>query len=266
MSATRPGPARLALVHWRVNALNELQYRANLAVQLAQSVISLGTGLVVLSLVFGRTDSLRGWTRPELLVVLGIFTTMGGLIRGFVQPNMDLLLEEVQRGTLDHALMRPADAQLLVSVRRIALWQLVDVVLGLAVLAVALVQLGGVLGVGDALAFAGMLTLGTLLVYSFWVILTSGAFWFVRMGEIHELFDGVFRAGSYPVTVYPRWLRWSLTFLVPVGFAVTVPAEALTGRLTWSTAGLAVAVTAGALALSRAVWRAGLRRYGSASS
>jgi ABC-2 type transport system permease protein len=179
---------------------------------------------------------------------------------------MDLLLEEVQRGTLDHALTRPADAQLLVSVRRVAVWQLVDVVLGLAVLVVALVQLDGALGVGEALAFVAMLSLGTLLVYAFWVILTSGAFWFVRMGEIHELFNGVFRVGSYPVTVYPRWLRWSLTFLVPVGFAVTVPAEALTDRLRWSTVALAVAVTAGALALARVVWRAGLRRYGSASS
>lgn len=262
----RPGPLRLALVHWRVNALNELQYRANLAVQLAQSAISLGTGLVVLALVFGRTDELRGWTRPDLMVVLGIFTMMGGLVRGLVQPNMDLLLEEVQRGTLDHALTRPADAQLLASVRRVAVWQLVDVVLGAGVVVVGVAQRHDPPGPLDVAAFVVLLTLGTLLVYAFWVILTAGAFWFVRMGEIHELFDGVFRAGSYPVTVYPRWLRWSLTFVVPVGFAVTVPARSLTGRLDGATVALAVAVTAGALTLARLVWRAGLRRYGSASS
>lgn len=265
-SAGRPGPVRLTAVHWRVNALNELQYRANLAVQVAQSVIALGTGLVVLSLVFSRTDDLRGWTRPDLMIVLGIYTMIGGLVRALVQPNMDQLLEDVQRGTLDHVLTQPADAQLLVSVRRVAVWQLVHVLLGLGVLVVGLVQRDVAPGIGDVVAFVLLLGLGTMLVYAFWTILTAGAFWFVRMGEIHELFDGVFRAGSYPVSVYPRWLRWSLTFLVPVGFAVTVPAESLTGRLDASTVVLAVGVTAGALVLARVVWRAGLRRYGSASS
>jgi ABC-2 type transport system permease protein len=68
------------------------------------------------------------------------------------------------------------------------------------------------------------------------------------------------------VGVYPAWLRTGLTFLVPVAFAVTVPAEALTGRLTGLTllgaAGLALAL----LLLSRWVWRTGLKRYSGASA
>ena len=266
MSAERPGALRLAATYLRVNALNELQYRANLALQIVQSVISLGTGLVVLALVFGRTNELRGWTRPELLAVLGVFTLLGGLIRAIVQPNMDQLLTDVRQGTLDYALTRPADAQLLASIRRVAIWQLVDVVAGLVVLAVALVQLGHSLGIGSAVAFVAMLALSMVLVYSFWLIITAGAFWFVRMDEIHELFDGVYRAGAYPVTIYPRWLRWGLTFLVPVGLAVTVPAQALTDRLRWPTVLLAVIVAVGAAALARFVWMRGLRRYSGASS
>ena len=266
MSAERPGALRLAATYLRVNALNELQYRANLAVQLVQSVISLGTGLVVLALVFSRTTELRGWTRPELLAVLGVFTLLGGLIRAVVQPNMDQLLIDVRQGTLDYALTRPADAQLLASVRRVAIWQLVDVVAGLVVLSVALVQLGRSLGVAEAAAFVATLVLAMVLVYSFWMIMTAGAFWFVRIDEIRELFDGVYRAGAYPVTIYPRWLRWSLTFIVPVGLAVTVPAQALTHRLTAATVALAAAVAVGAAALARFIWLRGLRRYSSASS
>ena len=50
----------------RVNALNELQYRANLVVQVFQSGIALFTGLAVIGLVFGHTDNLNGWTQAEL--------------------------------------------------------------------------------------------------------------------------------------------------------------------------------------------------------
>ena len=38
--------------------------------------------------VFGRTDELAGWTRPQLLVVMGVFTIVGGVIRFVIQPNM----------------------------------------------------------------------------------------------------------------------------------------------------------------------------------
>jgi ABC-2 type transport system permease protein len=57
-----------------------------------------------------------------------------------------------------------------------------------------------------------------------------------------------------------------MTFLVPVAFAVTVPAEALTGRLTLQTVAGAAALTALFLTMTRAVWRLGLKRYSGASA
>ncbi len=48
--------------------------------------------------------------------------------------------------------------------------------------------------------------------------------------------------------------------------AVTVPAEALTGRLTWQTMLGAAALTAFLLVLARWVWKTGLRNYTGASA
>src|SRR3954449_8556538 len=73
--------------------------------------------------------------------------------------------------------------------------------------------------------------IGGLLIYFFWLLLTTMAFWVVRMDQIAELFEGVYQSGRWPVTVYPGWLRISLTFLVPIAFAVTAPAHALTPHL-----------------------------------
>jgi ABC-2 type transport system permease protein len=86
------------------------------------------------------------------------------------------------------------------------------------------------------------------------------------MDQIVELFEGVYQAGRWPVTIYPGWLRISLTFLVPIAFAVTVPAEAVTGRLTPETLALAAGFAALLVAITRAFWRIGLRRYGGASA
>jgi ABC-2 type transport system permease protein len=104
------------------------------------------------------------------------------------------------------------------------------------------------------------------MIYSFWLIMTTGAFWIVRMDSILELFNGVYAAGRYPVTIYPTWLRTGLTFLVPVAFAVTVPAEAVTNRLDGMTLVEALVVTVVLLAVARWFWVFGLKHYGGASA
>jgi ABC-2 type transport system permease protein len=259
-------PFQLAWLFFRVGALNELQYRVNFVMQVFQSALALGTGLVVLALVFSHTAELRGWTQPELLAVLGVHILMGGVIRAGIQPNMDRLMEEVRDGKLDYALTKPEDAQLLISLREVRIWQGVEVVTGAVVLGYALTRLEAQTGPVDALAFGAMLLTGAAMIYSFWLVLATGAFWLVRMDMAVELFQGVYQTGRWPVGVYPPLLRVSLTFLVPIAFAITVPAEAATGRLEWQTVVVAALFGTALFAFARWFFRRGLRRYSGASA
>jgi ABC-2 type transport system permease protein len=257
---------KLMWVHIRTGVLNELQYRVNFFIQLMETTVSLTVGLVGLSLVFNHTADLRGWSRPELLMVMGVHILTGGLIRTMIQPNMERLMTYIQEGTLDYALTKPADAQVLISVREFRFWRLTDLVTGLIVMGVALVELQFAAGPWQALAFLLALACGAVMIYSFWLILTSVAFWVVRVHEMVNLFEGVYAAGRWPVGIYPDWLRTGLTFLVPVAFAVTVPAEALTNRLTPQTLAGAAALAVVLFLLARWVWRRGLRAYSGASA
>jgi ABC-2 type transport system permease protein len=259
-------PLRLFWSFFRIGAMNELQYRANFAIQVVQSFISLGTGLAVLALVFSQTASLNGWSQPELLVVMGVYVLMNGIVQTAIQPNMEKLMEDVRQGTLDFVLTKPEDGQVLVSVREVRIWHAVDILVGVVVLGIAIGQLQVGIGLPAALVFAVALLLGGFMIYCFWLILTISAFWIVRVDEIVELFSGVYQSGRFPVTIYPDWLRAGLTFLVPIAFAVTVPAEALTGRLTATTLAAAAFFAAVLLAVTRWLWRTGLRRYSGASA
>lgn len=259
-------PLVLAGRFFRIGALNELQYRTNFAIQVFQSAIALGTGLAVLALVFSQTTELNGWSEPELLVVMGVHILMGGVIGVVIQPNMVRLMEDIRRGSLDFILIKPDDAQVLVSVREIQIWQAVDGLTGAIVIVAAVGQLGGAFGLGQALLFGLAFVLGGLTIYCFWLILTVGAFWVVRIDQIVELFEGVYQSGRWPVTIYPGWLQVSLTFLVPIAFAVTVPAQALTGRLTPGTLALATGFAVALMLFTRWWWRFGLRRYSGASA
>src|SRR5262249_23613228 len=166
----------------------------------------------------------------------------------------------------DYALTKAEDAQMLVSVREVRIWQVVDVFSGLIVLAVGLSRISTSVDVPDAAAFAVALLLGAVLIYCFWLFIATVAFWVVNMWTAVELFDGIFQTGRWPVGIYPYWLRVSVTFLVPIAFAVTVPAEALTSRLSWQTLVLALVFAIVLFAGTRRFWRFGLRRYSGASA
>jgi ABC-2 type transport system permease protein len=257
---------RLLGLYIKVSALNELQYRVNFFVQLFQSALALGTGLIALSLVFSYTATLGGWSQAELLIVMGVHILVGGLIKTLIQPNMERLMEDVQNGTLDYALTKPADSQVLVSVREFRVWQTIDIVMGAVVMAGGVWRLRSSIGVLDALAFGAAILLGGLMIYSVWLMLTTGSFWIVRVDNILEIFQSFYQAGRWPVGIYPGWLRSSLTFIVPVAFAVTVPAEALTSRLTGTVLLAMLGLAALLFALARILWRVGLRHYTGASA
>lgn len=257
---------RVALTYLRIGISNELQYRLNFFIQILQSLIALAVGLIGLALVFDYTNDLNGWSQPELLAVMGIFILMGGVIRSTIQPNMQRLMDEIRDGVLDFALAKPVDSQFIASVREFRFWQLVDVALGLVIIGISIQRMGERLSPLDILAFIAALLMGAVMIYCFWLMLTSTAFWVVRVDEMVNLFEGVYAAGRWPVTVYPQWLRLILTFLIPVAFAVTIPAEALTGRLTALTLLGAFALTVFLLVLARFVWRRGVKAYSGASA
>jgi viologen exporter family transport system permease protein len=107
---------------------------------------------------------------------------------------------------------------------------------------------------------------GATLLYCFWLIMSTGAFWVVNMWFLAELFEGIYQTGRWPIGIYPGWLRYSMTYLVPIGFAVTVPAEAMTSRLHWPTVAAALGFAVALAAFTRWFWRFGLRRYSGASA
>ncbi len=257
---------RLLAAFFRVSLRGELAYRVNFFVQLFQSALDLGMSLGGLAVVFSFTDTLGGWRPDEVLALVGVYFLVGGIIGLMIQPGMEEFIESVRDGTLDFTLTKPEDAQLLVTIRRVDIWKLIDILMGVIVLGAALARLGGSIGLGEAAVFILMLVAGGFIIYSFWLILATLSFWFVRVENILVIFQSMYEAGRWPISLYPGWLRYGLTFVVPVAFAVTLPAEALTSRLSgWTLLG-AVALAAVLLVISRGFWRLGLRRYSGASA
>lgn len=249
----------------RVGLLNLLQYRVDAFFSLLDTAIWIALQLLALSVIFNQTDTLAGWTQADLITLSGVYLLIHGLINIVVRPSMWTLSNAVRDGSFDFVLLKPADSQLLASVQTAQTQGISDIVSGVVVIGYGLSRRDVPVEATQYVAFAVMLVLGMITLISAMLLLASMAFWIVETGDLMRFFR-LNQAGAWPLSIYPGWLRVAMVALVPVAVAVTIPAQALTGRMTWETGLASVAVTILVATASRLVWRAATKRYTGASA
>ncbi len=243
----------------------KLEYRANFVTNILESIVRGLAAILGLSILFGGEQGLGGWSYPEALVLIGVFTLVGGVISFGIFPNLRRIGESVRTGSMDFTLLKPVDSQFLVSAREINIFQVPEMLIGFGFIVYGLLQLGSFQALNILPALL-LLAAALAMVYSICFMLSTIAFWFVRVENTLELFWGFYQASQFPITVYPAWVRLMFTFFIPVAFITTVPSQALIGKVELSSAILAFGMAIMFLVVSRWFWRFGLRSYTSASS
>ncbi len=257
---------RLLGVQFRASAAVAMQYRVEFLVEGGMALFWIGWSLVPLLVLFGHRHSVAGWSFEESLVVIGWFILMKGVLEGAVNPSLQSVVEHIRKGTLDFVLLKPADAQFLVSTARFEPWRVVDLLGAVAVFATAFARMGRFPEPGHVAAALALLGCAACTLYSLWILVISAAFYVVRVDNLGFLFSSIFDAARWPVSVFRGAWRLVFTVVIPLALMTTYPALALLGRLDLATALLAVLGTAAFAVVSRLVWLRSLAHYTSASS
>jgi ABC-2 type transport system permease protein len=249
----------------RVSLMTAMQYRGNFWLDAVSGIVSNVARVAPLLLVFGHTEQVAGWPWADALLVMGFFLLLSALQSALLEPNLGEAVESIREGELDGLLLKPADAQLLVSFRKVDAGAVWDLAAAALVLGWALAERGAPAPF-DALIAALQLLCGLLSMYALWLLAICLSFFFVRVDNLRYLLWSATDAGRWPVGVFGPVLRFLLTAVVPVALVTTLPAEALRGA--WSAGGLAVAlgVTVAFAVGSRVAWKRSLAAYTSASS
>ena len=258
--------AQILGIQLRASATVGMQYRLDFLIEGLTTVFWMLVTLTPLFVIFGGRKSIAGWSYPEALVVVGWFTLLKGVLDGAINPSLLALIEYVRKGTLDFVLIKPVDAQFLVSTAKFDPWRLFDGLGAFAIFGYAFVQLGRGPSVGNVAAALVLLLAARLVLYSILVMVVSIAFVAVRVDNLTYFFNSIFDAARWPISVFRGALRFVFTFVFPLAVMTSFPALALLGKLELPTA---VGAVAGGLlfsALARMAWRASVRQYTSASS
>ncbi len=243
-----------------------MQYRLDFVIEGLLSLLWIAVTLVPLYVVFGTRPIVAGWTFPETLLVIGWFVALRGVLEGTVSPSLTNVIEHVRKGTLDFVLIKPVDAQLLISLSRIEPWRIVDLAGAGAIFAYAFHQLGRVPSVAQFALAGAMLLAAVVILYSIAILVVSIAFFAVRVDNLLYLFQSTFDVARWPSSVFRGALAIIFTWVLPLALMTTYPALALLGKLQAQTAIGALVGTVVFAGVARTVWTLSIKRYTSASS
>ncbi|MCC6603805.1 MAG: ABC-2 family transporter protein [Anaerolineae bacterium] len=256
-----------------VQLRSQLQYRASFVLDL------FSTGLIVLfefgsvALVLQRFEDLRGWQLPEIAFLYGLveisFGLMDMLFTGFDPPVFGL---RVRQGTFDQMLLRPINITAQVMGSDLALRRVGKIAFGVGIFAYAL-ALNNIAWTLPKLIYVPVVIASLVAFFGGLFIIGSViTFWTVESIEVLNMltYGGGFTM-SYPMTIYPAWLRRFFTFVVPAIFLNFYPALYILGKpdpfnFPAFAPFLAPLVGFGTLWLALRFWRFGIRHYQSTGS
>ena len=249
---------------WGTAIAAELEYRVNFLLAAISSLGNLIGSIFGLFLFYQTGYTFQGWSWEEALIVLGMFTLLHGFSATFLAPNLNRIVRHVQEGTLDFILLKPISSQFWLSSRTLSPWGLPDFFFGFIIIGYAGLRLD--LGPAAYLFSLVPLAFGFISLYSLWFVLGATSIWFVKIYNVTEVLRGLLEAGRFPIAAYPALYRFFFTFIIPVAFLTTVPAQAMLNRVDSGWLLAAVILAIGLLYFSQLFWRFALRFYTSASS
>jgi len=257
---------RLLAIQLRISIASAIAYRANFVLEGAMSLLWTSITLLPLIVVFEGRTQVAGWDAPSALIVIAYFMAVRAVLEGLISPSLVDLVEKIRTGSFDYVLLKPVDAQAMISASRYEPWKVFELAGALAVAIYAFVQRGTPPAAADLALGIVLFGTGLVATYALWILCAAASFWVVRLDNLMYLLGAIFDTARWPVQVFPAAWRFVFTFVIPIAVMTTYPAMALLGKLdlehALATAGGAVVL----LVISRLVWRTAIRSYTSASS
>jgi ABC-2 type transport system permease protein len=265
--AWRRYPALFAAL-WRNSITREMQFKTNFLLWILVEALWFALQLAFMSVVYGHTESIAGWNRWQVILLVGCSHFIQQVFTAFFLTNISDISEHIRTGRLDFMLLLPVNTRFLISFRKVDLGAFVNAASAVGVMVWALRNLHHTPSPLEIAAFLGLCVAGLIVHYSLMFLLSSAAFWIVRAQGVVWGYYNLFNIARIPEGAIPQGIyRRVFTFVLPMLLVSNVPAQTLLGTLhSPSHPFLLIGLSLVCFAVSEWVWRLSLRRYSSASA
>jgi ABC-2 type transport system permease protein len=275
MSAFRPNYVRVWLTFVRNGLVREMTFRGNFIAEVLTILFWFAAQIVLFDVIYQQAPVIRDWSKHEYFAFMATGMLINAIVEGLFMPNCANFGELIRTGDLDFALLKPIDAQFLVSTQYFSWSQVIEVLLAIGLLVRSLWQAGATVTVWNAVVYVSLVAFGVAFYYALMLILASTSVWLGRNQSLYDFWFYVTSFGRYPQSIYRgqgllgEALWFGLSFVVPLLLVVTVPARIILNKVLDPDPRVAILAPVGTLMLllvARFVFQKALSQYRSASS
>ncbi len=243
-----------------------LTYRSDFWIEVVSDLLFNFMNLLFILVVFRHTSLLGGWSQDQVVFIYGYFMVPYGIFGCFFSL-WGFTERYIVKGEMDRVLTRPAHNLFQLMLENMDPSSLFGSLVGGLIMAYTWVHMGLSFGWID-LPVLLLLVLGSVAIYGgIYVGLTSISFYSDAPTGIVPLIWNIQNYGRYPVGIYNKIIRLTLTFALPFAFVGFYPAAYFLDPQNFKLIALLTpAVGAIVFSIGLIFWNGGVRQYRGAGS
>jgi len=250
----------------RYSVVRTLMFRFDFFLWALVELFWMSVNLLLISVIYDHTSSIAGWTKYEMLLLVGTSLLIQRFLMGFFWSSLFEMGRNIRSGHFDFFLAQPGNILFMASTRKIDLDGLMNSFVAMGVVAYAAHRLGLQPSALDLVLYGLMIVCGLVIHYSMLVLSISLAFWITSAQGMEGIYFTLSEFSRLPREAFKGLASLAFVWLLPVVVVSNAPASTLLHHFQpkWAFGLLAAALLWFSAAL--VVFHRGLRRYSSASS
>jgi ABC-2 type transport system permease protein len=209
-----------------VQIRSQMQYRVGFLLEAISTAVITGMVFITLVFVIDRFGNIAGWSLGEVGFLYGMiefsFGLMDMLFSGFDPQNFG---RQVRLGRLDQIFLRPISITLQIFGSDFILRRIGRIIQGLVIFVFAFEMVDFQCTLGKIIYLPVVVLSQVLFFGGLFIIGATMTFWTYESIEVMNVFTyGGAEMMSYPMSIYPHWMRRFFTFVIPAIFINYYPA------------------------------------------
>jgi ABC-2 type transport system permease protein len=250
----------------RYSIVRTLMFRFDFFLWAMVELFWMSVNVLMISVIYRHTDSIAGWSKYEMLLLVGTSMLIQRFLMGFFWSSLFELGRNIRSGYFDFFLAQPGNILFMASTRKLDPDGLINSFVAMAVVGYSAHRLGLHPTALSFAIYALMILCGLVIHYSMLVLTISLAFWLTSAQGIEGIYFTMSEFSRLPRAAFKGLASVVFVWILPVVVVTNAPAETfLHGFQPWWALAL-IAATLGWFTTAVFVFNRGLRRYTSASS
>ncbi len=258
--------ARIWLTSARYSIARMLMFRGDFLIWTLVELFWMTVNLLMISVIYRHTDTVAGWTKYEMMLLVGTSLLIQRFLMGFFWSSIFEMGRNIRSGNFDFFIAQPGNVMFMATTRKLDPDSLLNSLVAAAVVIYSARQLGLHPGAADIALYVLLVGCGVIIHYSMLVLCIAPAFWITSAQGIEGSYFTLSEFSRLPREAFRGVANVAFVWILPVVIVSNAPASTLLHGFDLRLIGWLLAVTAIWFSLAVFVFHRGLRRYTSASS